>query len=49
MNDWLKVIRNLVKIKDWWKILAAKLRGQIQHYGVSENYVSIAKFYKLNG
>ncbi|MBW8015776.1 MAG: group II intron reverse transcriptase/maturase [Planctomycetes bacterium] len=47
MNDWLKGIRNLVKTKDWWKILAAKLRGHIQYYGVSENYASVAKFYKL--
>ena len=47
MNDWLKRIRNLVKTKDWWKILAAKLRGHFQYYGVSENYASITKFYKL--
>ena len=47
MNNWLKSIRNLVKTKDWWKILAAKLRGHFQYYGVSENYASIAKFYKL--
>ena len=47
MNDWLRSIRNQVKTKDWWKILAAKLRGHFQYYGVSENYMSIAKFYKL--
>jgi len=47
MSEWLKAIRNLVKTKDWWKILAAKLRGHIQYYGVSENYASVAKFYKL--
>ena len=47
MNDWLKSIRNQVKTKDWWTILAAKLRGHFQYYGVSENYASIAKFYKL--
>jgi len=47
MNDWLRSIRNLVKTKDWWKILAAKLRGHFQYYGVSENYASIARFYKL--
>ena len=46
MNDWLKAIRNLVKTKDWWKILAAKLRGHIQYYGVSENYASVTEFYK---
>ena len=47
MNNWLKSIRNLVKTKDWWKILAAKLRGHFQYYGVSENYASIARFHRL--
>jgi RNA-directed DNA polymerase len=47
MNKWLRAIRNLVKTKDWWKILAAKMRGHYQYYGVSENYLSIMKFYKL--
>jgi len=47
MNNWLRAIRNRFKTKDWWKILAAKLRGHFQYYGVSENYLSIMKFYKL--
>ena len=47
MNNWLKAIRNLVDTKEWWKILAAKLRGHFQYYGVSENYVGISRFYKI--
>ena len=47
MNNWLRSTRNQVKTKDWWKILAAKLRGHFQYYGVSGNYVSIARFYTL--
>ena len=47
MNDWLRAIRNRFKTKDWWKILAAKLRGHYQYYGVSENYMSLTKFYNL--
>ncbi|MCG7853632.1 MAG: group II intron reverse transcriptase/maturase [Methanosarcinaceae archaeon] len=46
LNDWLKSIRNLVKTKDWWKILSAKLRGHFQYYGVSENAAGIIRFYK---
>jgi len=46
MNKWLKVVRNKVKTKDWWKILAAKLRGHFQYYGVSDNYRSIYRFYR---
>jgi group II intron reverse transcriptase/maturase len=44
MNNWLKSIRNHCKTKEWWKILAAKLRGHIQYYGVSENYRSVQRF-----
>lgn len=47
MNNWLREIRNRLKTKDWWKILAAKLRGHYQYYGVSENYVTIVKFHRL--
>lgn len=45
MNDWLKKIRNMVKIQDWWKVLESKLRGHYQYYGVSGNYASIKQFY----
>jgi group II intron reverse transcriptase/maturase len=47
MNIWLKSIRNLLLLKDWWKILIAKIRGHFQYYGVSGNYVSISKYYQL--
>ena len=47
MNNWLRSIRNQVKTKDWGNILAAKLRGHFQYYGVSENSFGIARFYKL--
>lgn len=47
LNQWLKKIRNLVLTKDWWKILCSKLRGHFEYYGVSENYRSIFKYYKL--
>jgi group II intron reverse transcriptase/maturase len=45
MNMWLKAIRNLVKAKEWWKILGSKMRGHFQYYGVSGNMLSINKFY----
>ena len=46
LNTWLKKTRNLVKTKEWWKTLKAKLRGHFQYYGVSENYNGIVRFYK---
>ena len=47
LNLWLKKIRNQILTKDWWKILYLKLQGHYEYYGVSENYLSIYKFYKL--
>lgn len=46
MNAWLKSVRNRASTKEWWKILAAKLRGHFRYYGVSENYVSLWRFYR---
>jgi RNA-directed DNA polymerase len=47
MNLWLKSIRNLVKTKEWWKILRSKLQGHYQYYGVSGNMPSISNFYSI--
>ena len=47
MNAWLKKIRNMVRTKEWWKTLMAKLRGHFQYYGISENFDSIEKFYRF--
>ena len=37
MNEWLRRVRNLCKTKEWWLILASKLRGHYQYYSVSGN------------
>lgn len=47
LNSWLKSVRNAVKTKEWWPILAAKLRGHYQYYGVSGNMASIRRFYAV--
>jgi len=47
MNEWLKSIRNMVVLKEIWKILNAKLRGHYQYYGISGNYENINQFYFL--
>ena len=46
MNDWLKSVRNLVELKEWWKTLVAKISGHYGYYGISGNYTSIARFYE---
>jgi len=47
MNQWLRRVRNACKAKDWWPILAAKLRGHYQYYGISGNMLSIRRFHTL--
>ncbi|MDP8263308.1 MAG: group II intron reverse transcriptase/maturase [Candidatus Ancaeobacter aquaticus] len=46
MNQWLKEIRNAVKLKEWWTILKTKINGHYRYYGVSENMRSVHVFYK---
>jgi group II intron reverse transcriptase/maturase len=45
MNERLKKIRNRHKAKDIWKILASKLRGHYNYYGVSSNSREIQNYY----
>ena len=47
MNQWLKKVRNLVSIKEWWKTLIAKIRGHFQYYGVSGNMIWLRKYYTI--
>lgn len=35
------------KAKEWWKTLAAKLRGHFQYYGISGNSAKIVEFYRM--
>jgi len=45
MNAWLQAIRNAAPAKDWWPILAAKLRGHYQYYGISGNMPALMRYY----
>lgn len=45
MNLWLKLIRSLLPLKDWWPVLKAKLTGHYNYFGISGNYRCIAKYY----
>lgn len=46
MKGWLKSVRNASKIREWWKVLAAKLRGHYEYYGISGNYSGVGVFYR---
>ena len=45
MNEWLKSVRNLVELKEWWKVLRMKLFGHYRYYGISGNFQALNKFY----
>lgn len=45
MNQWLKDVRNLVKLKEWWEVLRLKLLGHYRYYGMSGNMRGIKTFY----
>ncbi len=45
MNEWLKKVRNLIELKEWWKVLRMKLFGHYRYYGISGNIRELRKFY----
>jgi len=45
MNEWLKKVRNLTELKEWWKVLRMKLFGHYRYYGISGNIRELRKFY----
>jgi group II intron reverse transcriptase/maturase len=44
IKDWIKAIRNLAKLNDWWPVLKAKLTGHFNYFGISGNYRWINQF-----
>lgn len=45
MNKWLRDVRGIARLKDWWPTLKAKLRGHYQHYGISGNSRAIERYH----
>lgn len=46
LNQWLKAVRNLVELKQWWEILKLKFVDHFRYYGISGNMPYIGAFYK---
>jgi RNA-directed DNA polymerase len=42
---WIKGVRNLLALKDWWPMLKAKLVGHYNYFGISGNYRCLKQFY----
>jgi len=45
MNVWLKKVRNMTLLKEWWKVLKMKLTGHYRYYGISGNMQAMRLFY----
>lgn len=46
VSAWLKKIRNLIQLGDWWKILKAKMIGHYNYFGISGNIRCLQQFCK---
>lgn len=38
LNEWLRSVRNMVKLQDWWEVLKLKVVGHYRYYGISGNF-----------
>ena len=47
MNLWLKGIRNLVALSEWWPVLRSKLTGHYRYYGISGNKRGISAYNRM--
>ena len=45
MSLWLRQVRCMAKLKEWWQTLRAKLRGYYQYYGISGNSRAIERYH----
>lgn len=46
MKEWLKKIRNQLRLRDWWPVLRAKLTGHYNYFGISGNHRCLKQYYK---
>lgn len=45
IKEWMKKVRSLLKLKEWWPILQSKMIGHYNYFGISGNYRSLKQFY----
>lgn len=44
-KEWIKKVRSMLPLRDWWPILKAKLIGHYNYFGISGNMGSLRQFY----
>ena len=45
VKEWLKKVRNMFAMREWWPTLKAKLRGHYNYFGISGNMRCVRQFY----
>ncbi len=45
-NQWLKKMRNICPMRDWWKLTKAKLRGYYNYFGINGNIKCLTRYYQ---
>jgi len=46
IKEWLKKVRSMLPLRDWWPILKAKLIGHYNYFGISGNVRCLRQFYR---
>ena len=44
-KQWIKRIRNILPLKEWWPTLEAKLMGHYNYFGISGNFRGLRQYY----
>jgi len=44
-KEWLKKVRSMISLREWWPILKAKLIGHYNYFGISGNMRCLRQFY----
>jgi len=46
MNEWLRSVRNQMRLADWWPLLVTKVTGYYRYYGIGGNRRSLDNYYR---
>lgn len=44
-KEWIRKVRNQIRLRDWWPIVKRKLIGHYNYFGISGNMRSLRQFY----
>jgi len=45
IKEWIKKVRSMISLREWWPVLKAKLIGHYSYFGISGNMRCLRQFY----